>query len=78
MADGNTAGALGSIFGGVQFSAWYPITPASTLPEALNEYLPQFRKDPETGEQTYAVVQAEDELLQLAWQLAQGFPVCGR
>jgi len=31
MADGNTAGALGSIFGGIQFTGWYPITPASSL-----------------------------------------------
>jgi 2-oxoglutarate ferredoxin oxidoreductase subunit alpha len=34
MADGNTAAAIGSIFGGVQFAAWYPITPASSLAEA--------------------------------------------
>jgi 2-oxoglutarate ferredoxin oxidoreductase subunit alpha len=40
MADGNSAAALGSIFGGVQFSSWYPITPASTLPEALTHYIP--------------------------------------
>jgi 2-oxoglutarate/2-oxoacid ferredoxin oxidoreductase subunit alpha len=73
MADGNTAGALGSIFGGVQFSAWYPITPASTLPEALNEYLPQFRKNPETGEQTYAVIQAEDELSAIGMAIGAGF-----
>ena len=31
MADGNTAGAIGSIFGGIQLTAWYPITPASSL-----------------------------------------------
>ena len=73
MADGNTAGALGSIFGGVQFSAWYPITPASTLPEALNEYLPQFRKDPETGIQTYAVIQAEDELAAIGMAIGAGY-----
>ncbi len=40
MADGNTAAALGSIYGGVQFAAWYPITPASSLAESLVEYLP--------------------------------------
>ena len=34
MADGNTAAALGAIYGGVQFVSWYPITPASSLPEA--------------------------------------------
>lgn len=73
MADGNTAGALGSIFGGVQFSAWYPITPASTLPEALIEYLPQFRKDPDTGKNTYAVVQAEDELAAIGMTIGAGF-----
>mgnify|MGYP000975262791 FL=1 len=73
MADGNTAGALGSVFGGIQFSAWYPITPASTLPEALNEYLPQFRIDPETGKQTYAVIQAEDELSAIGMAIGAGF-----
>lgn len=73
MADGNTAGALGSIFGGVQFTAWYPITPASTLPEALNEYLPQFRKKNESGEQTYAIVQAEDELAAIGMAIGAGY-----
>ncbi len=37
MADGNTAAALGAIYGGVQFAAWYPITPASSLAESLHE-----------------------------------------
>ncbi len=73
MTDGNTAGALGSIFGGVQFTAWYPITPASSLPEALNEYLPQFRVDPETGKNTYAVIQAEDELAAVGMIIGAGF-----
>ena len=44
MADGNTAAALGAIYGGLQFAAWYPITPASTLAESLNVFLPQLRK----------------------------------
>ncbi len=73
MTDGNTAAALGSIFGGVQFSAWYPITPASTIPEALNEYLPQFRIDPETGKHTYVVIQAEDELAAVGMTIGAGF-----
>jgi 2-oxoglutarate/2-oxoacid ferredoxin oxidoreductase subunit alpha len=73
MADGNTAGALGSIFGGLQFAAWYPITPASTLPEALNEYLPQFRSNPETGKKTYAVIQAEDELAAIGMAIGAGY-----
>ncbi len=72
MADGNTAAALGSIFGGVQFAAWYPITPATSLAEALNEYLPQLRKR-EDGKNTYAVVQAEDELAALGMCVGAGW-----
>ncbi len=62
LADGNTAAALGSLYGGIQFAAWYPITPATSLVETLNEYLPVFRKDPVTGKNTCVVIQAEDEL----------------
>lgn len=61
LIDGNSAGALGAVFGGVAFASWYPITPSTSLIDALNEYLPQMRKNAD-GTQTYAVVQAEDEL----------------
>ena len=73
MADGNTAAALGAIYGGVQFVAWYPITPASSLAESLMEYLPLLRKDPETGKNTYAVVQAEDELAAIGMAIGAGW-----
>ena len=73
LTDGNTAGALGAIFGGVQFSAWYPITPASSLSESLNEYLPALRKDAETGKATCAVVQAEDELAAIGMVVGAGW-----
>ncbi len=72
MADGNTAAALGSIYGGVQFAGWYPITPASSLAEALNDYLPILRKR-EDGKHTYAVVQAEDELAALGMAIGAGW-----
>lgn len=72
MADGNTAAAVGSIFGGVQFAAWYPITPASSLAEALNDYLPQLRAR-EDGKHTYAVVQAEDELAAIGMAIGAGW-----
>ena len=29
--------------------AWHPITPANSLPDGLNEYLPRLRTDTETG-----------------------------
>src|SRR5512146_2564489 len=72
MADGNTAAALGAIFGGLQFAAWYPITPASSLAESLNEYLPQLRKRPD-GKHTYAVVQAEDEIAAIGMAVGAGW-----
>lgn len=72
MADGNTAAAIGSIFGGVQFAAWYPITPASSLAEALNDYLPLLRGR-EDGKRTYAVLQAEDELAAIGMAIGAGW-----
>lgn len=73
MTDGNAAAALGAVYGGVQFVAWYPITPASSLAESLNEFLPMFRKDPETGKNTFAVVQAEDELAAIGMAVGAGW-----
>jgi 2-oxoglutarate ferredoxin oxidoreductase subunit alpha len=73
LIDGNTAGALGSIYGGVSFTAWYPITPASSLPDALLAYLPRLRKDEETGKQTYAVIQSEDELAAAGMTIGAGW-----
>ena len=74
MADGNTAAALGAIYGGVQFEAWYPITPATSLAEALMEYLPILRKDPENPDKnTFAVVQAEDELAAIGMAVGAGW-----
>jgi 2-oxoglutarate ferredoxin oxidoreductase subunit alpha len=73
MSDGNTAAALGSIYGGVQLAAWYPITPATSLAETLNEYLPELRKDPQTGKDTCVVVQAEDELAAIGMAIGAGW-----
>ncbi len=72
MADGNTAAALGAIYGGLQFAAWYPITPASTVAESLNVFLPQLRKTSD-GKQTYAVLQAEDELAAVGMAIGAGW-----
>lgn len=73
MTDGNTAAALGSIYGGVQFVAWYPITPATSLAESLNEYLPLLRKDAQTGKDTFAIVQSEDELAAIGMVVGAGW-----
>lgn len=61
IIDGNAATALGCIYAGCTFVAWYPITPSSTLVEQMMVYLKRLRTGPD-GKGTYAVVQAEDEL----------------
>ncbi|MDF1498861.1 MAG: 2-oxoacid:acceptor oxidoreductase subunit alpha [Anaerolineales bacterium] len=73
LIDGNTAAGLGAIYGGVSFVAWYPITPASSLADALTTHLPRLRKDPETGLRTYAVIQAEDELAASGMAIGAGW-----
>ncbi len=73
LSDGNTAAALGAIYGGVQFVAWYPITPGSSLAEGVIEYLPELRQNKETGEQNYVVVQAEDEIAAIGMLVGAGW-----
>ncbi len=73
MIDGNTAAGLGAIYGGFTFAAWYPITPATSLADALTFYAPRLRKDPETGKPTYSIVQSEDELAALGMVLGAGW-----
>ena len=73
LVDGNTAAALGTIYGGVQFIAWYPITPATSLPETLNEYLPILRKEIKSGKNTYVCLQAEDELAAIGMVTGAGW-----
>jgi 2-oxoglutarate ferredoxin oxidoreductase subunit alpha len=60
ITEGNTACALGAIYGGASFVSWYPITPSSSLAEAMEHYFPRLRKS--NGKATYAIIQAEDEI----------------
>jgi 2-oxoglutarate ferredoxin oxidoreductase subunit alpha len=69
LMEGNTAAALGAMFAGVTVVAWYPITPSSSLPEALIGYMKKYRNDKTTGKATYAVIQAEDEIASIGMVL---------
>ena len=77
--DGNSAAALGAIYGGATVAAWYPITPSSSLAEAFMNWCRKFRVDKATGQRRYAIVQAEDELASIgmvigaAWNGARAF-----
>ena len=73
LIDGNSAAAIGCMFGGVTVLTWYPITPSSSLAESLIDYLKRYRRDPKTGKATYAVVQAEDELAALGMAVGAGW-----
>jgi len=73
LIEGNAAAAIGCMMAGVTFVSWYPITPSSSLCESLIDYLKKYRRDPETGKATYAVIQAEDELAALGMVLGAGW-----
>ena len=72
LIDGNSASALGCVFGGCTFVAWYPITPSSSLVETFEAYAKKFRRT-QAGQHTYAVVQAEDELASICMVTGAGW-----
>jgi len=79
LMDGNTAAALGAVYGGATVAAWYPITPSTSVVDGFDKYCKRLRIDPGTGKKNYAIVQAEDELAAIgmvigaAWNGARAF-----
>ncbi len=73
IIDGNSACALGCVFGGFTVATWYPITPSSDLCESLATYAGRFRMNPDDGKPTFAIVQAEDELAALGMAIGAGW-----
>jgi len=73
FVDGNTAAALGCVYGGATVCAWYPITPSSSVAESFQKYCEKFRVDPVTGERRYAIVQAEDEIASIGMVTGAGW-----
>ena len=71
--DGNAAAALGCVYGGASVCAWYPITPSSSVAEAFQNYCSKLRVDKETGENRFAIVQAEDELASIGMVVGAGW-----
>lgn len=72
LITGNEAAALGSIFGGVHVVAWYPITPSTSLVDGMINFQ-HLRRDPATGKNTVAIIQAEDELAAAGMLVGAGF-----
>jgi len=73
FVDGNTAAALGAVYGGATVCAWYPITPSSSLAEAFIKQCQKYRVDPATGKNRYAIIQAEDELASIGIAIGAGW-----
>mgnify|MGYP000132332255 CR=1 FL=1 len=79
LLTGNTATALGCIYGGATVAAWYPITPSTSIVDAYEKYAKRLRIDPGSGKKNYAIAQAEDELSALgivigaSWNGARAF-----
>ena len=77
--DGNSAAALGCVYGGATVAAWYPITPSTSLAEAFMRFCRRYRTDPDLGKNRFSIVQAEDELASIgivigaAWNGARAF-----
>ncbi len=71
--DGNSAAALGAVYGGATVCAWYPITPSSSLAESFISYCQKLRKEPETGKARYAIIQGEDELASVGIAIGAGW-----
>ena len=62
LIEGNAAAALGCLYAGATVGAWYPITPSTSLMDAFQGFCDKYRKDPDTGENRFCIIQAEDEL----------------
>ena len=73
FVDGNSAAALGCVYGGATVCAWYPITPSSSVAEAFQKYCAKLRVDRDSGERRYAIVQAEDELASIGMVIGAGW-----
>ena len=72
IIDGNTAAALGCVYAGATFGAWYPITPSTSLMDAFRSFCGRFRTA-EDGTRDYCVIQAEDELAAIGMVLGAGW-----
>jgi 2-oxoglutarate ferredoxin oxidoreductase subunit alpha len=73
FVDGNSAAALGCVYGGATVAAWYPITPSTSVIEAFQKYCAKYRVDPKTGRNHFAIVQAEDEIASIGMVTGAGW-----
>ncbi|HRP29012.1 MAG TPA: 2-oxoacid:acceptor oxidoreductase family protein, partial [Burkholderiaceae bacterium] len=73
FVDGNSAAALGCVYGGATVAAWYPITPSTSVIEAFQKYCAKYRVDAQSGRNNFAIVQAEDEIASIGMVTGAGW-----
>jgi 2-oxoglutarate ferredoxin oxidoreductase subunit alpha len=72
LIEGNSAVALGAVYGGATVCAWYPITPSSSVAEAFQRHCARYRSDG-NKKNKYAIIQAEDELSSIGMVIGAGW-----
>jgi 2-oxoglutarate ferredoxin oxidoreductase subunit alpha len=73
FVNGNDTAALGAVYGGATVCAWYPITPSSSLAEAFSAHCFRLRRDEESKQHKFAIIQAEDELASIGMVVGAGW-----
>lgn len=73
LMDGNSACALGAVYGGASVACWYPITPSTSVIDDFAKYCRKLRMNPDTGAKNHAIVQAEDELAAIGMVIGAGW-----
>jgi 2-oxoglutarate/2-oxoacid ferredoxin oxidoreductase subunit alpha len=72
LIEGNSAVALGAVYGGATVCAWYPITPSSSVAEAFQRHCSRYRADG-NKKNRFAIIQAEDELASIGMVIGAGW-----
>lgn len=73
IMDGNTASAMGLMFGGCSFVSWYPITPSTSVIETYKDLAQKYRSRTPDDKANHIVMQAEDELSAICMVLGAGW-----
>ncbi|KHD87805.1 MAG: hypothetical protein OM95_12405 [Bdellovibrio sp. ArHS] len=73
LMDGNTASAMGLLYGGCSFLSWYPITPSTSVVETYQSLAKKYRPQSSEGSSAHVIVQSEDELSAICMVLGAGW-----
>lgn len=73
LMDGNTASAMGLVYGGCSFVSWYPITPSTSVVENYQRLAKKHRPPSADQKESQVIIQAEDELSAMCMVLGAGW-----